>query len=248
MAMTLKEWLNSECFTRFKDISQIEFFEREFMRNPIRRIDINNNICKSPADGVLLYTGLYDANSSVIEIKGRRYTVKDILMNPKKEGRFYVAGIFLTSYSVHVVRAVASGIITKIMQLPPLISSNMSMTLFEQGIYSGKFLPDYLDYNFYNERTIVKQYVPAWNTYVYYVLVADLEVNCNLLYVKKGEPIVQGERLAFVTFGSQVDILIAKKPWLRVKRLIDELMYVFAGEDDLFRIYNKYWNYQEYQF
>lgn len=248
MAMTLKEWLNSECFTRFKDIPQIEFFEREFMRNPIRKITIDNSICKAPADGVLLYTGLYDAKSSVIEIKGKRYTVRDILMNPKKEGKFYVAGIFLTSYSVHVVRAVASGVIIKIMHLPPLMSNNMSMTLFEQGIFSGKFLPDYLDYNFYNERTIVKQYVPSWNTYVYYVLVADMEVNCNLLYVKKRESVVQGERLAFVTHGSQVDILIMKKPWLRMKRLIEERMYVFAGEDDLFRFYSKYWNLDEYSF
>lgn len=243
MALTIKEWKKSEDFQRLTQVSQKDFFEKEFMRNPFRSISIDNNIVKSPTDGVLLYIGTYDANNSILEIKGKRYTIKDILFDKSIEGTFYVAGIFLTSFSVHVVRASVSGIITRIMHLPPLTTANISMTLFEIGIFNEMFVKDALYYNFYNQRTVIEQYVPHWNTYVYYVLIADYEVDHNLLYVKDWDVVRQGERIAYVCFGSQVDILIRKKVWMRSKKLLDEHLYVFAGEDELFRIYNKYYSF-----
>ncbi len=239
MALTLREWLKSSEFQYLKTLSPREFFEKEFMRNPIRALEIDWNIVKSPADGVLMYSGNYDASQSILEIKGRKYRIKEILMDEKVQGSFYVSGIFLTSYSVHVVRAITKGIIVDIIDLPPLKSANMSMTLFEQGLYNEKFVKDWLDFNFYNQRKIVVQYVPHWNTYVYYVLIADFEVKKFLLFVNKGDVITQGERLAYVCFGSQVDVLIQKKPWIRAKKLILPGFYVFGGEDNLFQIYLK---------
>lgn len=236
MALTLLEWLKSEEYNQVKDSFFNEpekFFSEVFVRNPIRHCDLDNRKIKAFSDGILIYQGLYDSRSSILEIKGRKYGVRDILGDYSIDKRFYVFGSFLTTFSVHVVRSSFSGIVTEIKELPPLQSNNVSMSLFEHYLFKQSFNPNFLSYNFYNQRVIVKVYVPYLRTNVYYVLIADTEVNRILVFQKVGDVVMQNERLAYVLYGSQVDLLIEKKPWFRLKKEVPLFSYTRAGIDSL---------------
>lgn len=238
MALSLIEWLKSEEFLQVKEKSPKEFVETTFFRNPLRNISINDYMIKAPADGVLLYQGRYKANEKILEIKGKKYTIRDILMNGNipKDKSFYVAGIYLTTFSVHLIRAVTKGVILNIEDLPPLLSNNYSMTPFEYGLIKGSINLRFMQFSFYNQRTVIKTYSNTLKTNIYYVLIADADVDRNLLFKKENEPFLQGERLAYVVFGSQCDILIEAKPWFRLRKLIPNFYYIYAGLDDLFQI------------
>jgi Phosphatidylserine decarboxylase. len=163
MAIPLLEWLKSKEFIEVSRKPLKEFVETTFFRNPLRNISLNDFVIKSPADGVLLYQGRYKANEKILEIKGRKYTVKDILMDdtiPKGKS-FYVAGIYLTTFSVHVIRAVARSFLLKIEDLPPLLSDNYSMIPFELGLLKGNVHLSFMQFSFYNQRTVIKTYSPV---------------------------------------------------------------------------------------
>jgi len=240
-AWALKEWLMSDCYNRVKNVMETnpkKFVEREFVRNPLRQTRRNRKFVKCFADGILLYQGRYRANQKILEIKGKKYTVKDILMDNTipKDKPFYVAGTYLTTYSVHIVRCPIDGIVVDIDYLPPLTSSNLPMVLFENNILSGKFVADFLFYNFYNERTVITIYSPVLKTRYYVVLIADADVDKNLLFVQEGESVLQGQRLAYVLWGSQCDLIIEAKDWFKMKKLVKDFYYVFAGTCDLWEI------------
>jgi len=234
----LKEWLLSNEYNKMKNVSPRDFVEKEFQRNPLRQIRRNPKYVKCPADGVLIYQGRYKANEKILDIKGKKYTVRDILMDETipKDQSFYVAGIYLTSYSVHIVRTPTDGLVSEIDYLPPIISRNFPMVMFENQLLKGNFVPKFLEYDFYNERTIITLYSTTLRTNIHIVLIADTDVDKNLPFIQENESILQGQRLAYVLWGSQCDIIIEAKPWFRMKKLIPNFYYTYAGTCNLWEI------------
>lgn len=236
MAIKFEDWLNSEEVKQLQKIPNKQLIEKEFFRNPLRHIRYDPNLIYSPCDGVILYIGEYNSEDKILEIKGRNYSIQDIFMCNEIKGEFYVVGIFLTFFSVHVVRSPVTGYISNIVDLDPIISSNLSMCLFEAGLFDNKIDKNYLDYNFYNERSIVTIKNNRLQTNFHIVMIADKDVDRILYFRREEDTIMQGDRLAWVTYGSQCDLLIEKKPWFKLKKNISKGYYVYAGLDPLFTV------------
>ncbi|RKX62875.1 MAG: hypothetical protein DRP34_03390 [Thermodesulfobacteriota bacterium] len=242
MAIPLETWLKSEEFKEIADAPLKEFSEYLFFRNPLRNITVDDRFLKAPSDGILLYQGKYQANQKIVEVKGKKYTVRDILDDDTipKEKKFYVFGIYLTSFSVHVVRTMTKGVILEIRNLLPILSNNFPMVLFESELLRNNPNFNFMQFSFLNQRTIVMQYSPVLRTRIYYVLIADAEVDKNLLFVGEDEAVSQAQRLAYVLFGSQLDVVIEAQDWFRLRKLVPNFYYIYAGLDDLYRVYFRY--------
>ena len=146
----------------------------------------------------------------------------------------------MTSFSVHVVRTITKGVILEIRNLLPILSNNFPMVLFESELLRNNPNFNFMQFSFLNQRTIVMQYSPVLRTRIYYVLIADAEVDKNLLFVGEDEAVSQAQRLAYVLFGSQLDVVIEAQDWFRLRKLVPNFYYVYAGLDNLYRVYFKY--------
>ena len=67
-----------------------------------------------------------------------------------------------------------------------------------------------------------------------------LYFHINLLFVGEDEAVSQAQRLAYVLFGSQLDVVIEAQDWFRLRKLVPNFYYVYAGLDNLYRVYFKY--------
>ena len=114
------------------------------------------------------------------------------------------------------------------------------MVLFESELLKNNPNFNFMQFSFLNQRTIVMQYSPVLRTRIYYVLIADAEVDKNLLFVGEDEAVSQAQRLAYVLFGSQLDVVIEAQDWFRLRKLVPNFYYVYAGLDNLYRVYFKY--------
>ena len=103
MKMHVREWLNSKEILDIKKSSKGKIYTELFFRDPIRPSYYNPEVMYSPADGTILYAREFEPNH-FLEIKGKDFTVKDLLGMDDFNERAIVVGIFMTSYDVHTNR------------------------------------------------------------------------------------------------------------------------------------------------
>jgi phosphatidylserine decarboxylase len=139
MAKTIEEWLDSDV-AELEELSLEELGNTFFFRDPMRPNFIDNEHFYSPADGVILYQKIVEADEPVVEIKGKNYKLKDVLGDPTYTQKSLVVGIFMTFYSVHINRVPYSGIL-KYEKLEPIESTNQPMLAVEKDILKKTINP-----------------------------------------------------------------------------------------------------------
>lgn len=196
--------------TKYLSISDHEWKEKYFLRNPKREIKYGDINFLSPADGTILYFKEdLGADDKILDVKGiKNIGVRDITQMPL-DGRFTVIGLFLSFWDVHFQRMPTRGLIRGIRI--PCATKNHSMVDVENRLMN-KEPTDLMDINyiFNNERAIniisanilMKRY-----SYIL-VQIADEEVNAIDLFYEPDTELKQGQHFGLIKFGSQVDILL----------------------------------------
>lgn len=181
-----------------------------FYRDPVRVPPVGNNCVVSPADGVVKYVKSITENAFPLSSKGAE-CIKlaqpfiDIL--PERKG--YLVGISMSFLDVHVTRAPIDG----------------EITFFEHvnGCFLSLKKPEAV---YRNERfnEIIKN--PHFAVGVIHI--ASRLVRRIIPYAKKGTRLSLGQKIALITFGSQVDLIIPDLAGLQLRIKVGDK--VLAGE------------------
>ena len=233
---TLTEWRDSKEVKKLKAMSDGEFYSTAFNRDPARAIYNDPSVFYSPADGVILYAkDEVMPTEAIVAIKGRNFTVRDLLADHRYEHPSIVIGIFMTKYSVHVNRAPTRGFINQIRTTPFLFTPNASMISEEEDILESNPDPKDMAYMFQNERCVSEIYCPDIRGNYFIVQVAEKDVN-EIVNWGDGGFFQQGDRFGLLRFGSQVDLVIPLTGRVSYESIIPENMVVEAGVDALVKI------------
>ncbi|NHB87843.1 phosphatidylserine decarboxylase [Photorhabdus tasmaniensis] len=150
-------------FNGFPDIPPENYFQEGFFRDPARTINTDDRYFLSPADGFVIYIDIINPDEAIVEIKGKKYSIQDIIRDKYYNKRSLVIGIFMTCYDVHVNRVPYNGMLSY-SEHEPLETNNLPMIDVENNIFyqeNPKFIHD--DYLHLNQRVINKIYSPSIN-------------------------------------------------------------------------------------
>lgn len=234
-AISLDEWLNSEEFKKGQSLSAREFVELWFNRMPIRATYINPKWIYAPFDGIVTHIGLYDPDKDVFDIKGKSYTINEVLDSEIK-CKCYCCGIFLTAFSVHLGRFPVNGIIRKTYELPPITTTNLSMIPAEYDLFSKKINPENLQFAKKNQCKVIEIFDTKNKMNVIVVSIADREVDSILDFKTEDEIVRQGQRMQFVCWGSYALIIILKnRRHIKLETCVKQFNYVYAGKTVVFK-------------
>jgi len=239
LAKNLEEWLDTDVReARGKSIRWLS--EQYFFRDPLRPVHNDAGYFFSPADGVLLYQMEVEADECVVDVKGQPYSVREALREPDLEGRFLVAGIFMTFYDVHVNRVPYAGLVSY-KELEPIGTTNQPMLavelgLVDEGLVDLEEIGD-VEYLHENQRMVNTVRSPRLGQSYYVLQVADYDVDCITPFeLKQNRPFSQNARFSQIRYGSQVDLIVPLTGRLELETLHEPGMHVEAGVDRLFRI------------
>lgn len=240
MTQTTAKWLKSPEVRKLKKCNMNTLLTEKFFRDPMRRLYYNKKVFLSPADGTVLYAHEnIGPTEKIVEIKGKKFTVQDILNDKSYTDRSLVIGIFMSIMDVHINRMPTNGYVSETAETPFIFTHNASMLELEQGLfYQTKFNPNNMEYLFQNERLISTIYYPEIEDEYFLVQIADKDVNCIVNWAE-GDYLMQGERIGMIRWGSQVDLIIplddkADTPPYQI--LVKPFDHVKAGMDKLVRI------------
>jgi len=209
--LTLKEWLRTPEMRELKEYTQTELLTEKFFRDPFRRLYYNPNKMYSPADGVVLYAhDRIGPREKIVEVKGKNFTVQDLLYDYNYESDSLIVGVFMTIMDVHINRMPTNGYISETMETPFIYTHNTSMTPLELGLFYqeiGVTFNGNMNYLFKNEKLVTTVACPRIEGEYYVVQIADRDVNCIVNW-GEGDFLQQGERFGMIRWGSQVDLVI----------------------------------------
>lgn len=238
MAETLEDWLNGEV-AELSKLPISELSNTFFFRDPLRPTYIDNEHFYSPADGTILYQKMVMPGApcceGIIEIKGKNYTLQDVMGDKDYNKPSLVIGIFMSFYDVHINRIPYSGTI-KYNRLEPIESTNKPMLAVEKDILNKVINPNNMDYLKYNERVLNTIYNSSLDYTYYIVQIADEDVNVIAPFKQQGDLCTQNERFSLIRWGSQVDLVLPIDSRYQFELLLKETMHVNAGLDKLIKI------------
>ena len=238
MAETLEDWLNGEV-AELSKLPVGELSNTFFFRDPLRPTYIDSEHFYSPADGTILYQKLVMPGApcceGIIEIKGKNYTLQDVMGDKDYNKPSLVIGIFMSFYDVHINRIPYSGTI-KYNRLEPIESTNKPMLAVEKDILNKVINPNNMDYLKYNERVLNTIYNSSLDYTYYIVQIADEDVNVIAPFKQQGDLCTQNERFSLIRWGSQVDLVLPIDSRFSFELLLKETMHINAGLDKLIKI------------
>jgi phosphatidylserine decarboxylase len=205
LAKQLDTWI-SEDVAPVKDKPLSWLSSQHFFRDPVRASYSNPNYFFSPADGVVLYQEEVGPSDSIVDIKGKPYSLRQALRDPRYDQPSLVIGIFMTFFDVHVNRVPYPGRLSY-RQLDPIDTLNHPMLEVEEHILEDlRVAPSRAEYLRHNQR-MVNRIEPPASAIPYYILqIADYDVDSITPFeLKQNQPCLQGQRFSQIRYGSQVD-------------------------------------------
>jgi phosphatidylserine decarboxylase len=239
MAKTLQQWLDSDV-RPVKDESIRWLSENHFFRDPIRPNHSDPSYFFAPADGILLYQRTVQADESIIDIKGRDYSLQEAMRDPFYDRESLVIGIFMTFYDVHVNRVPYSGRLSY-KELEPIDTFNYPMLDVEKGLLE-EFRVDLrqAEYLHNNQRMLNRVYAADLEQTYYILQIADFDVDSILPFeLKQNRPVQQNRRFSQIRYGSQVDLIVPLSDRFDFELTQEAGVHVEAGIDTLIRIREK---------
>src|SRR5262245_59659101 len=177
MAKKLQDWIASDVRT-FEDKSVAWLSQYHFFRDPFRPTYSDPSYLFSPADGIILYQRTVRPYESIVEIKGRLYSLRDALRDPQFDAPSLVIGIFMTFLDVHINRIPYPGRLSY-QELPPIDTYNHPMLDVEKSILQELRIPDEaLEYLHHNQRMLNRIHSAELGQTYYVLQIADYDVDC----------------------------------------------------------------------
>ena len=239
MSKTLREWLNTEVNeVSAKPLRWLS--EQYFFRDPARPMFSNSDFFYTPADGIILYAKQVSPDQSIVDIKGKPYSLKTAMRDNDYDKESLVIGIFMTFYDVHINRLPYAGRLSY-KELESINTYNYPMIDVEKDIISDVApFTNNAEYLFNNQRVLNRIYNMDLQQYYYVLQIADYDVDCITPYrLKQNQPLIQNQRFSQIRYGSQVDLIIPLSEYFEFEPLIDAGMHVEAGIDPLIKVTEK---------
>ena len=231
----MQEWLDSDV-AKVKDRTIRWLSEQYFFRDPARSCCLDPNCFLSPADGIIVYQTVAKPQEEIINIKGKHYTLRDAMQNPRFDKECLVIGIFMTFYDVHVNRVPLSGRLMY-QHLNAIGTYNHPMLDLEKNIIQDLKISFSEDFLFNNERMLNKVFSAIIGQEYYVLQIADYDVDRILPFkLEQNLPVYQGDRFSIVRYGSQVDLIVPLSDRYELQTLQSVSDHVEAGVDPLVKI------------
>jgi phosphatidylserine decarboxylase len=207
----------------------------KFFRDDMRPIYRKPEVFYSAADGVILY--LHEnigADEALVEIKGKKFTTRDLLDDQTYNERSLVISTFMTFFNVHTNRVCTDCYFVEEKNTPFVHTHGISMLAIEQGLFTRKtFETKDMQYLFRNQRKVITLNAPDMGGEYYLVQIADKDVPCIINWAD-GQYLHQGDRFGQIRWGSEVTLVIPlneNSPKYQVK--VKVLDCVRAGQTEL---------------
>jgi phosphatidylserine decarboxylase len=169
-----------------------------FFRDPERKVPLTPNVIVSPADGEVLYVRESRDGALPISTKRRRsYTLWELTRTPLQMKDAVVIGIGMSFLDVHVNRAPVAG----------LIATQRHF----RGLFGSLRRPEMV---FHNER--MTTIVQSGDLQIAVVQIASRLVRQICSFVQESQQVELGQRIGMIRFGSQVDLVLPRRPDLEV--------------------------------
>jgi len=234
---TIQEFIDRSDIKEIKDNhSTGEIMSQDFFRDPLRPIYEDHDMFFASADGIVLYALDSVKPKNFLEIKGKNFTLQDLMADEDYNEESVVVGIFMTGYDVHVNRVPATSFYIGVRSTDYIYTHNISMLLAEnQLLESLNYNKNALAYLKSNERKISTFYAIEHKQRYYVVQVGDRDVDVILNW-GMSNCLSQGDRFGQIRFGSQCDLVIPKKKGYKYETIVKKLDHVEAGIDGVVRI------------
>ena len=169
-----------------------------FYRDPDRTPPSRDDVVLSPADGTVIYVRRSERGQLPVATKnGRNYAIEDLVRKPLAGGEAVAVGISLNFLDVHVNRAPLEARSPWRRRIP--------------GLFGSLRRPEMA---FENERATIT--IRGGDLQVAVVLIASRLVRQIVTFVRAGDQVGLGQRLAAIRLGSQVDLVLPARPDLEV--------------------------------
>jgi len=236
MAKSLTEWVTTEVQgLQHKPVSWLSQYH--FFRDPCRPTFSNTSYFLSPADGIILYQKTVEPDESIIDIKGKAYSLRDAIRDKAYDKRSLVIGIFLTFFDVHICRVPFPGRLSH-RELEAIDTFNHPMIDLEDALLNDLHIaPHSLEYLHYNQRMVNRVYAPQLKQSYYILQIADYDIDSILPFrLKQNQPYAQGQRFSQIRYGSQVDLIVPLSGDYGLSTVQPTGFHVEAGADALIRV------------
>jgi phosphatidylserine decarboxylase len=239
MSQPAKEWA-AKAVQSQKDMGRAKEDHCHFLRDPGRPIFVDDDLVMAPADGIVYYQSyVTDMKESVLEVKGKHFTLPELMADEHWQMPSLVIGTFLTEYDVHIMRMPTAGVVSY-WPVDPIGTTNLPMLAQQTDLLKGLVSPSAVDYIRQNERVIFEVNVPFYSYKYYIVAIADADVDQILPFsLKHDKHYSQGQRLAVVRWGSQVDLVMPVTKKFNIELMIEDMTHVEGCQDALLRIHSK---------
>jgi phosphatidylserine decarboxylase len=233
---TIKEFLDRKDIREIKDKHSLgKQASEDFFRDPLRTITLNRELFYAPADGVVLDIREVRPDED-LDIKGSKFTLKNLLTKPEYDKKSLVCSIFMTVFDVHINRVPTNCFYLEKSKTNIIQTHGASMLMEENDLLKEFSIKKQdMNYMIYNEKQVSKFYSPAINGHFYLVQIADKDID-TILNWHVGHFHLQGSRFGMIRFGSQVDMVIPMTKDFKYKALCKPLDHVEAGLDPIFKL------------
>lgn len=237
MAKSLRDWLDTDV----KNVADkpLDWLSTQyFFRDPSRPLYSDSEFFFSPADGVILYQKIVKPDQSIIDIKGKKYSLRDVMRDDTYAHESLVIGIFMTMYDVHINRIPYPGILYY-KELEPMGTYNAPMLDVENDLMQDNLIVhDKSEYLYKNQRVLNRIYSSDLNMSYYIVQIADYDVECITPFqLGQCNPCSQNERFSMIRYGSQVELVVPVSDEFEFELIQETGVHVEAGLDPLIKIH-----------
>lgn len=237
MPQTIKEFLARPDIKEIKEGHTLgQNTSVDFFRDPLRPITYDPDLLYAPADGVVLYALPRVKPKDFLEIKGKNFTLQEMLADGEYNEPSLVVGIFMTALDVHINRVPSSSYFIDQRKTEYIYTHNISMMLAENELLEDfGYKKDALSYLLSNEKKVSVFYSPDLRSRYYIVQVGDKDIDCILSW-GKGHFLLQGDRFGQIRWGSQCDLVCPLNGRTEYEVLVEPLQHVEAGVDAIAKV------------
>jgi len=239
MAKVLHQWVDDEV-KNAREKAMKYLSEEYFFRDPNRPFYSDNSYFFAPADGIIVYSDIVKSDESIVDIKGKSYSLKDAMRKDDYNKDSLVIGIFMTFYDVHINRIPYRGRLSY-QELETISSYNLPMLDVEKSILDIlKPTMHDAEYLFSNQRVLNTVFSTELGQEYYILQIADYDVDCITPFrLQQNRSFAQNQRFSQIRYGSQVDLIIPLSEQFEFKSILEVGMHVEAGVDPIVKIIKK---------
>ena len=212
-------------------MSQSQASHEFFFRNPPRTVWGDRHFFSSPADGIVTTQGRFDPEDNIVDAKGVKCSINDLLGPHAIDTPALATCIFMTAADVHWNRCPTDVVMSR-HPLPPIKTLNEPMLFAERDLLDkGLIRRGTFGFMQSNSRVVNRCYCGALAYRYFLVQIADSDINC--IVPIKAHPVAsfnQNERFGQIIWGSMCVLILPLDERMKFKPLAKLTEHVEAGE------------------